>query len=439
VIGRFPWDPFPAGEPDPKGPDPVHSALYRAAVGGADAYRAVRQALRVERGMMRVGNRFVPEGRYRQVGFLAVGHAAASMALAALDALGDRLTQGFVAGPDPPPAYLPFRSVVVPDGWGPHPAAPQVLEAAREIAVGLRENDLFVVLVSPGATRSLLEAPPTIGAPEFGRLLRTAHEKGATGPELGTVVRALGAGGVGGRLLPGPVVCDLQSLVVDRGDGPTRAGGGPTIPLAPAEAAEARTILARTGLDREAGVSVDPPALPTVPTGFGRRPVQVAGPSEGLRAAADLAFDKGWTIRVGDLLWTSGPEEAAEHLNDRVEGLLPDARRSGGSSSKGLVVLSMLTLNVPDGTPEDPACRRFLERAESMLRRREMSVGLCRTSGPLGTDPAQPDPAVFAGAVVGAPTDPESSALRQQVRALRMRPGITDVGVLAAAVLPTEG
>ncbi len=63
MIGAFPWDPFPPGEPDPKGPDPIHALAFRAAVTAADAYHAVRLALRREGGTLRVGNRFVPDGR----------------------------------------------------------------------------------------------------------------------------------------------------------------------------------------------------------------------------------------------------------------------------------------------------------------------------------------------------------------------------------------
>ena len=119
MIGQFPWDPFPPGEPDPKGPDPIPAVAYRGAVTAADAYHALRLALRRESGTLRVGNRFFPDGRFRELAFLAVGNAANSMALAALHAVGQRLTQGFLAGPEPVAAEIPFRGVIVPrDGRG---------------------------------------------------------------------------------------------------------------------------------------------------------------------------------------------------------------------------------------------------------------------------------------------------------------------------------
>ncbi len=439
MIGRFPWDPFPAGEPEGKGPDPLHNALYRAAVAGADSYRATRQVLRRERGVLRVGNRFVAENRYRQVGFLAVGHAASSMALAALDALGDRLTQGFVAGPDPPPSYVPFHSVVVPDGWGPAASAPRVLEAAREISVGLRENDLFLVLVSPGASRSLLAPSDSMSGEELGRRLREAYEQGASGAEVTDLARALGGGGVGGRLLPAGIVADVQTLAVERGDGAARSGGGPTVPIGPTERTRTGELIGRLGWDRSAGLSVETPGG-SEPLESGRRypdrrPVVVAGPSDALRAAADLAFDKGWTSRIGGLLLSDRPEAAADRIVLRSEELLAESRRAGPSRSKGLVTVAMATLDVPDGVSEEPACRTFLGRAASLLKRRELSVGLYRTAGPLGSDPKAAAPGAFSGAVVGAPTDPEARVPPGAARALRMRPGITDVGLLAVAVL----
>ena len=115
MIGRFPWEPFPQEEPEPKGPDPVPRGAFQAAVTAADAYRSVRAALRREEGVLRVGNRFVADWRYRQVAFVAIGNAANSMALGALHAVGDRLTQGFLAGPER--WWTNFRSEASRSPW----------------------------------------------------------------------------------------------------------------------------------------------------------------------------------------------------------------------------------------------------------------------------------------------------------------------------------
>ena len=436
MIGPFPWDPFPPGEPEPKGPDPVPGLAYRAAVTAADAYRSVRLALRREAGTLRVGNRFVPDGRYRQVAFLAFGHAANSMALAALHAIGDRLTQGFVAGPEPVPRELPFHGLTTALGWGGDVVVPDVVGAAAEIAGGLSEQDLLLVLLSPGALRALVEPPPGVTTEEFSAWLSRAHALGASGREVGLLCRVLGTGAVGGRLAESVPRADVATFVVDRGDGPGIVGGGPTRPVAPMERQETRALLDRLGL----ADSLPPEArAPLAPAGGPplelpdriARPVVVASPGDALKAAADALFDKGWTSRLAFLEVREGPEESAERFLERSGELIRAEQLDPESRTKGIGSFAMMTLGLPEGLDEGPALGRFLARAQAGLRHREMSVGLFRTVGALGSDEFP------AGAVVGAPTDRAAAWHRGRARAVPMRPGITDVGLLAIAVFPT--
>jgi hypothetical protein len=436
VIGRFPWDPFPPGEPEPKGPDPVPSLAYRAAVTAADAYRSVRLALRRESGTLRVGNRFVPDGRYREVAFLAFGHAANSMALAALHAVGDRLTQGFVAGPEPVPGELPFRGVALAPGWGGAPEAPSAVSAATEIASTLTEQDLLLVLLSPGALRGLALPPPGMTGEEFSALLVSAHERGATGREVTLLARVLGTGGVGGRLARAAQRCDVATFIVERGDGAAGVGGGPTRPLTPTERVEAAALVERLGLRGSItaaatdALTVGADAGAALPSRV-ERPVVVASPADALRAAADALFDKGWTSRLAFLEVRDGPETSADRFLARTEELLMAERLTAESRTKGVASFAMMTLGLPEGVDEGPALGRFLVRSQAGLRRREMSLGLFRTAGVVGSDEFP------AGAVVGAPTDPAASTRPGRARATPMRRGVTDVGLLAAAVYPT--
>jgi len=434
VIGRFPWEPFPPGEPAPTGADPIAAAAYRGAVEGADAYRAVRIAVRRDAGVLRVGNRFVADGRYREVAFVAVGHAASSMALAVLHVFGDRLTQGFVAGPEAPPASVPFRSVTIDDGWGGSSSAPQVVEAAREIAGGLHENDLLLLLLSPGALRGLLVPPSTSSPGAFARLLEGLHRAGAAGREVGEVARAYGEGGVGGRLLPGPLAAELQLLVVERGDGAVSVGGGPTFPVTPEERTRARATLERAGLEAPGEPGPSPPG-PT-PGSHGpqhHRPVLVGSPEDALRGAADAVVDKGWSARLGMLGLRDRPSEAAGAFVARAEEVLAAELGATGDRSKGIAVFATTTLDLPEGVPEQAAAETFLATSLGALRRREMSLGLLRTAGPVPPSPS------FAGAVIGAPGDPGADVRPGTARRLAMRSGITDVGLVAVALFPTPG
>jgi len=372
VIGPFPWEPFPPGEPDPKGPDPVHSVAFRAAVTSADAYHAVRLAVRREAGTLRVGNRFVPEGRYREVAFLAFGNAANSMALGALHAVGNRLTQGFLAGPDPVLAELPFRGVDVPLGWPGDQVAASVVHSAKELAGDLSEQDLLLVLLSPGALRVLAEPPAGMTPSEFGRILEQAHDAGATGREVGLLARVLGTGAVGGRLGSAVTRAEVVTLVIDRGDGPTVLGGGPMRPVDTAERTEARAVLARTELTDAVppatrnALAPDPsaPLATRVP-----RAVVVATPADALRAASDAVFDKGWTARLAFLELRDDPETAADRFLERSEALYQGEALSPASRTKGVATFAMATLGLPEGLDEGPALGQFLTRARALLRR----------------------------------------------------------------------
>jgi len=436
VIGQFPWDPFPpSGEPDPKGPDPVQTIAFRAAVTAADAYRSVRLALRRESGTLRVGNRFVPDGRYRQVAFLAFGNAANSMALAALHAIGDRLTQGFLAVPDTVDPAIPFRGVRVPPGWGGAPEAEAALAAATELASGLTEQDLLLVLLSAGAVRSLVRPPRGMDEAEFGAFLEEAHARGATGAEVDLLARVLGTGGVAGRLAHAVPNADTATLLVDRGDGAARLGGGPMHLLGPGERAECRELLARLRLTERLPPAVrslspaDAPMTAALPDRIAR-PVVVAGPGDALKAAADAVFDKGWTSRLAFLSLRDAPTPAAARFLARADDLFVAEGLATDSRTKGVGAFAMTTLGLPEGVEEGPAFSEFLTATQAGLRRREMSAGLFRTAGAIG------DPKIPAGAVVGAATDPEAVVVPGRARVVAMRKGITDVGMLAVALFP---
>jgi glycerate-2-kinase len=435
VIGPFPWDPFPPGEPDPKGPDPVHAIAYRAAVTGADAYRSVRLALRRESGVLRLGNRFVPDGRYRDVAFVAVGHAANSMALAALHVLGDRLSQGYLAGPEPVAPELPFQGIRLDPGWGGAPRAAEVVRAATEILSDLRESDLFLLLVSPGAVRALLEPPAGLTADEFGAWLRAAHAAGASGREVARLGRVLGGGGAGGGLARIATRADVATFLVDRGDGPALLGGGPMHPVRSEERIQARAIVDRLGLTASLPATARAALTPgeevgPAPVGRARKPILVASPADAIRPAGDALFDKGWTVRLAALDLAGPPAMAAEEFLAKSDALVRAEALTPESRTKGVVALAMTTLDQPEGPDDGPAFQEFLVRVRDGLQRREMSVGLFRTAGTVG---AVDYP---GGAVVGASTDPDAKTPPGRARAVGMRTGITDVGLLALAVYP---
>ncbi len=442
MAARFPAEPFaPERLPDAAEPvagvDPVFPAIYRAAVTGADAYRATRAALRRDGGILRLGNRFVPLDRYREIAFAALGSAAISQALAVSAALGESLTQGLVAGPDPLPREVPFRSRIVATG-PPGRSKPEVGEEVLELARGLGSRDLLVLLLSSGSLGFLAQAPPAVGAEEWGRLIEALGVAGASSREVAVVARAVALGGVAGRVAAS-TRAETVALVVDRGDGADLVGGGPTNPLRSSERVEARATLSRAGLLPRLPAPVvaalapqaDRPD-PTASPGAIGRTIALVTPAEALREAGDAAQAKRWKPMLADLSIDAAPEAAADRLVVRSEELLrvssPLSAVGTGRAPRGLLTFAATTLAVPEGADERPAITRFLVRAAERLPWRGASVGLFRTAG------ARPGGAPPGGVAGARPSSGPSGAF--SIRPLTMRPGITDVGLVAAVAIP---
>lgn len=435
MIGQFPWDPFPEQVALPKGPDPIHAVTYQAAVSAADAYRGVRETLRVETDMLRVGNRFVPLARYRDVAFVSLGVAAGSMALAALHTLGDALTAGFVAGPLPSMEEVPFQRIEIPLGLAGARRAEEVVRGIEEIADAMHDEQLFVLLLSPGALAALALPPAGVTAEEFQGILHRAWTMGATGHEVDRIARTLGEGGVGGGVRRLCRNADIATFVADRGEGAVLLGGGPVHPVTSIERQEVRELLSRLGLIDSlppsvaarlapGGEATDASAPPV------HRPVYVARPTDALEGAGNDLFDRKWRVRLGMLSVSAPPEEAADRFVARVEEILDREPDPSFDKSYGIAVLAATDLGQPEGVDDGPAQARFLQRAEGLLRRRYVSVGLYRTAGPLG-------PSKFpGGAVVGFPMNVDYPRTPGRARAIPMEAGVTEVGSVAVALLP---
>lgn len=428
MFDRSPTAPFPPTEGDePAGPDPVHALAFRGAVTGADAYRAVRSAVRVEGEALRLGNRFVRPQRYREIAFVAVGHAAVSLAFGIHDALGERLTQGFVAGPDPLPPDVPFRSAEVPRGLPGSSAGTAALAQVLELVAGLTERDLLIVAVSPGALTTLAGPPAGWNGPAWSDFLTGLGTAGATGTEVAQVARVFGGGGTGGRLAAHSTAGEVVTLVAERGEGGVSVGGGPTIPVTALEVEAARTVLARLP-----GVRAPAPLAAAGLTGRAGvdRPVVVAGPADALRGAADAVSDRKFLPRLVAVTIPDSPEGAAEAFLEGIEQkLAAEPGLATPPDGKGTVFFATSTFQVLEGVDVGPAGRRFTEAASRRLRRRSMTVSALDTAGrPRGA-------AVSPGRATGAAAPGASATGRE----LWMRPGITDVGTVLVGFLPPTG
>jgi hypothetical protein len=425
----FPLEPFDAEKlPGPDEADPIHRAAFRAALAGADAYRLTRAAVRRDGEVLRIGNRFVALARYREIAFLSVGRASISQSLALVDALGSRLTQGFSVGPDELPPEVPFRSRVTPSIGPGDPVASEIAAVAEELARDLGDRDLLLLLLSPGAF-GYLALPPRDGSAEWTQRLEALGRAGATPSEVAQVARLTARGPVAGRFGDG-VKAEVVTLVVDRGEGATLLGAGPTVPITEEERRSGRALLERTGQwsslsdEIKAGLLADPTRPLSRPKNVDR-PVVVAEPADALRDASEVVGEKRWLPRLAELSNSLPPAAAADRFLEKVEEAI---QIDGDPTSRGWVVFSPVTLGLLEGADERRAIAEFLARASRGLRRRDMTVGVARTSGAAPRD-------LPAGGVVAAA--PEAGAL-PRARAVLLRPGITDVGAIATAVVPRE-
>lgn len=224
-------------------------AIFREALAAVDARRSVLEALRVEGRDLRVfGGRFDAGARVYSV---ALGKAAAAMASALEERLGNALAGGVLSAP-PSELKLSKRWRVF-EGGHPLPNAAS-LDAARAAFELLDEADVsssvIVFLVSGGGS-AMLESPrdSRVTLEDLREANRVLVTCGASIEEVNAVRRALSAVKGGGLSLRAPHATQVTLIVSDVPRGRERdVASGPT--LAPhANSPDAREVIKRYGLD----------------------------------------------------------------------------------------------------------------------------------------------------------------------------------------------
>jgi hydroxypyruvate reductase len=227
-------------------------AIFDDALRAVDARRAVLEAVRVEgRSLQVFGERFDPRERQAKIYSVALGKAAAAMASALEERLGDSLAGGVLSAP--PSDLKPSELWRVFEGGHPLPNSAS-LEAARAAFELLDEADasssLVVFLVSGGGS-AMLEWPrdATVTLEDLREANRVLVSCGAAIDEVNAVRRALSAVKGGGLSLRAPRASQLTLVVSDVRRGRERdVASGPT--LAPdGDSPEVREVVARFGLD----------------------------------------------------------------------------------------------------------------------------------------------------------------------------------------------
>ena len=221
-------------------------AILREALLAAEPRRLVRRQLKVRSGVLEAAGVRHPAGRGR-VAVVAVGKAAVPMALAAEEALGDRLTEGIAVSTASEGRLARVRLLTashpVPDARG--------LAAAAEVealARGLGRDDLLLVLLSGGASALLPSPAEGVTLEDKARTTALLLRAGATIHELNAVRKHLSrikGGGLARAASPARVVTLVLSDVV--GDDLSTIASGPTVPD-PTTFADALAALRRRGV-----------------------------------------------------------------------------------------------------------------------------------------------------------------------------------------------
>jgi glycerate 2-kinase len=216
-------------------------AIYRTALDAVRADRLVLDALRRDGDMLHVGDRSVDLTAFEHVFVVGAGKAAAGMAQAAEERLGEFLTEGVVVTkyghadakneemgkwgngemtsqrPSDPTTQRPKMRVMEAAHPVPDAASVEAGRAIRDLAARAGENDLVLCLLSGGAS-ALMELPQEgITLDDLRATTDLLLRAGAVIEELNAVracLSQLKAGGLARAARPAQVLCLVLSDVL---------------------------------------------------------------------------------------------------------------------------------------------------------------------------------------------------------------------------------
>jgi glycerate-2-kinase len=206
--------------------------MVEAALASVDPAKLVAQALRLEGGVLRIGEEEIDLDSVESTYVVGGGKACYAMAKAAAQVLEDRVKGGVFNVPEEPATRMDDRFIFnvaghpKPDGTG--------LEGAREI-VGMAEaagpKDLFIVLISGGGSALLPYPVEGISLEDLQELTSQLLACGATINEINSIrkhVSAIKGGRLAQAAFPARVISLIISDVV--GDPVESIASGPTSP-----------------------------------------------------------------------------------------------------------------------------------------------------------------------------------------------------------------
>ncbi|HSC35082.1 MAG TPA: glycerate kinase [Thermodesulfobacteriota bacterium] len=206
-------------------------SIFEAGLKAVDPENAVKRHLMLKNGVLQVNGSRYALSRFENIYVIGMGKAAAPMARAVEDILGDRITAGIINVKYGHTAAL--KKVKINEAAHPLPDEAG-LEGAREIAALLGitgERDLVVFLISGGGSALLPLPAEGLTLEDKQNLTQSLLECGATIHEI-NVLRKHVSRVKGGRLARLACPSTLISLILSdvSGDDLDSIASGPTVP-----------------------------------------------------------------------------------------------------------------------------------------------------------------------------------------------------------------
>ncbi|HEX8721687.1 MAG TPA: DUF4147 domain-containing protein [Pyrinomonadaceae bacterium] len=322
--------------------------IFDAALGAADARRAVLGAVEFDGARLRVGDvRFALPRRAPKVFSVALGKAAAAMASALGERLGDALAGGVLSAP--PSHFLLSERWRVYEGGHPLPNESS-FEAARAALDLLAEADgraAPVVFLVSGGGSAMLELPrdPRLTLEDLREANRALVSCGAPIAEVNAVRRALSAVKGGGLAARAPRSAQATLVVSDVAAGRAYdVASGPTLGR-PEDSASVKEVVGRYRLALRLPPAVvraledsEASPAPARATGEARRFFKVLLDNEGAcEAAAAAARARGFAVEYARDIADQAVDEGAAALVSRLAAL---RAREGAAAARGVCLVS---------------------------------------------------------------------------------------------------
>ncbi len=322
--------------------------IFDEALTAVDTGKAVRQTISIKGTVVSICDQEIDLGS-RKIFSIAIGKAAAPMAYALEQQLGESFVGGFMSGPVPSPQVLKLKSMpewTLKTRWrwceGGHPLPTQssLTAAAETFRLLERANKerAFVIFLVSGGGSAMIESPITseISLNELRAANKALINCGASIGEINSVRRAFSAV-KGGKLSARAPECDQITLIVsDVPEGEERnVASGPTL-APPPDAPKALDVIAKYNLRGQLpetvlrAIDTENAESGEGPESHFRKHFVLLNNHTALEAAAQAASHRGFIAEIAADISDQPIREGCKSLQESLETLQAKHRTGSG-------------------------------------------------------------------------------------------------------------